>query len=309
MTIEEMEDVLDRLGIEVISIAGDEVKGHCPAHLSRTGKIDNNPSWSINAETGAHNCFSCKFRGNLATLIEYCQGIGFEEAKTWLDKGEKDLSKAYERLMTTAPIQTDYNPITESMLSAFKAPPVEALKSRGITAVAADYYEILWDEQRENWITVIRDPYSGKLLGWQEKGYRGRYFRNFPTGIEKSHTLFGYHQFNGGEIVVVESPLDVARLASVGVLGGVSTYGSAVSNSQLKLIRSAERVVFAMDNDEAGLVSSQALLDYAKSTGMECWFFNYSKTDMKDVGGMSKAEIMFGLENARHLIKGKKAFL
>ena len=309
MTNEEMEDVLDRLGIEVISITGSEIKGHCPAHFSRTGKLDNNPSWSINAETGAHNCFSCKFRGSLASLIEYCQGIGFEEAKAWINTGDINLSKAFERMMTPAPLEPQLNPITESMLSAFDSPPSDALKSRGITEVAANYYEILWDNRNENWITVIRDPYTHKLLGWQEKGYRGRYFRNYPTGVNKSATLFGYQQFNGGEMIIVESPLDVVRLASVGVFGGISTYGSAVSSSQLKLIRSAERVVFAMDNDEAGRVSSQALLDYAKAMGMECWFFNYSDTDMKDVGGMSKAEIMYGLENAKHSIHGRKAFL
>jgi len=43
--------------------------------------------------------------------------------------------------------------------------------------------------------------------------------------------------------------------------------------------------------------------------GFECWFFNYDNTDMKDIGGMSKAEILFGLDNARHSIHGKKAVL
>jgi len=28
---------------------------------------------------------------------------------------------------------------------------------------------------------------------------------------------------------------------------------------------------------------------------------------MKDVGGMSKAEIQYGLEKARHMVHGKKA--
>lgn len=309
MTIQEMENVLDRLGIKTISVTGSEIKGHCPAHLSRTGKEDHNPSWSINAETGAHNCFSCKFRGSLASLIEFCQGIGFEEAKAWINTGDMNLSKAFERLTTPVAIDIEFNPITESMLSAFIAPPDVALISRGITATAANYYEILWDDRKQNWITVIRDPYTGKLLGWQEKGFKGRYFRNFPTGVNKSATLFGYHQNNGGEMIVVESPLDVARLASVGILSGASTYGSAVSSTQLKLIRSAERIVFAMDNDEAGRVSSLALLEYVKAMGMECWFFNYSHTDMKDIGAMSKSEIMYGLENAQHSIKGKRAVL
>ena len=70
MTIEEMENILERLGIEIIGIHGDEIKGHCPAHLERKGKADSNPSWSINADTGVHNCFSCHFKGNVLTLIE-----------------------------------------------------------------------------------------------------------------------------------------------------------------------------------------------------------------------------------------------
>ena len=61
MTVEEMEDLLERLSIEVVSIHGDEIKAHCPAHLERKGREDTNPSWYINADTGVHNCFSCHF--------------------------------------------------------------------------------------------------------------------------------------------------------------------------------------------------------------------------------------------------------
>jgi len=39
--------------------------------------------------------------------------------------------------------------------------------------------------------------------------------------------------------------------------------------------------------------------------GKEAWFFNYSHTDMKDVGAMSKVEIESGLETAKHMVRGK----
>ena len=110
-------------------------------------------------------------------------------------------------------------------------------------------------------------------------------------------------------MVVVESPLDVARLASIGVLGGVAVCGSAVSKDQINLIRSSNHIIFAMDNDQAGLSSSSLLLEYSKSMGFDCWFFNYDQTDMKDIGAMSKSEIMYGLDNSRHSIYGKRAFL
>jgi hypothetical protein len=309
MTVEEMEDLLDRLGIEIVSITGDEIKGHCPAHLERKGKIDSNPSWSINADTGMHNCFSCHFKGSSISLIEYVQGYDLDTAKTWLNSGERDLTKAYERLTAPAPLVEESVRITESMLSAFTNPPVYALQTRGITPIAASYYKILWDSYNESWILPLRNPYNNQLIGWQEKWLKERRFNNYPPKINKSSSLFGYEQYRDGDMIVVESPLDCARLASVGIFGGVSTCGSGVSKDQINLIRGADKIIFAMDNDQAGLSSSSALLDYSKAMGFECWFFNYGDCNQKDIGGMSKDEILFGLNNARHSLYGKRAFL
>ena len=309
MTVEEMKDALDRLGIEIISISGDEIKAHCPAHLERKGKADSNPSWSINADTGVHNCFSCQFRGNLYTLVEYVNGVDLPTATAWVNSGERNLTKAFEKLLRPPVIQEQVIPVTESMLSAFVPPPAEALKSRGIRATAAHFYGILWNQQHNSWILPLRDPINNRLVGWQEKWAQERRFNNFPPKVSKSHCLFGYEQCLAEDMIVVESPLDVARLASVGVLGGVATCGSAVSIAQVNLIRSAKRVIIAMDNDAAGIKSSSEILELSTKMGFECWFFNYDNTDMKDIGGMSKEEIMYGLNTARHSIHGKKAFL
>ena len=307
MTVEEMEGVLDRLGIEVISITGDEIKGHCPAHLERTGKEDGNPSWFINADSGVHHCFSCGFRGSVNSLVEYTQGISYDDTKSWLGSGERNLSKAFARLLDRPVLEEVSNPITESMLSAFVNPPAEALASRGLTLSSAQKYEILWDKLKNTWIIPMRDAVTGELLGWQEKGYGNRYFMNFPKGMKKSTTVFGIQKYTRGTMVVVESPLDVVRLDSVGVPGGVATYGCAVSHAQVNVIRGADRIVFAMDNDKAGRKGSYELLDAAKQMGFEAWFFDYSNTDRKDVGGMSKAEILYGLEHAKHSMHGKRA--
>ena len=309
MTVADMEDLLDRLGIEIVSVHGDEIKAHCPAHLERKGREDTNPSWYINADTGVHNCFSCHFKGSVGSLVGYVQGVDSEMAKQWVNSGERNLTKAFEKLTTPTPLQEQSIPMTESMLSAFVTPPEFALKSRGITSVSADYYEILWNASNDSWILPMRDPYTNKLIGWQEKWFKERRFNNYHPKISKSSTLFGYMRYESSSMVVVESPLDVARLASIGVLGGVAICGSAVSREQINLIRSAEHIIFAMDNDQAGLSSSSTLLEYANLMGFECWFFNYNNTDMKDIGAMSKAEIMYGLENAKHSLHGKRAFL
>lgn len=309
MSVDEMEEFLERLGIEVISGRGDELLAHCPHHYEGT-KEDKNPSWWINADTGRHICFSCKFQGGLYTLVGVLQGVDQSEIKTWISSNERDLTKAFNKLIAPKPTPVEaYNPVTESMLSAFVIPPDDALISRGINQVAAEYYEILWDKTNLNWITVIRDPYTDRLLGWQEKGYGRRYFNNYPAGVNKSSTLFGYNKYTDGDMIVVESPLDVARLGSLKIFGGVSTYGSMVSMAQIHLIRAADRVIFAMDNDEAGRVASEKLLSLSKEIGFDAWFFNYSETTQKDIGAMSKNEIVFGLTNARHRIYGRRSFL
>jgi DNA primase len=101
-------------------------------------------------------------------------------------------------------------------------------------------------------------------------------------------------------MIVVESPLDVVRLESIGVTGAVSTYGSMISNTQLELIKEADEIVFALDNDESGMNSTKKMLEQ----NFEAWYFNYSNTDMKDVGAMSRLEILTGLDNARHSVHG-----
>ena len=65
----------------------------------------------------------------------------------------------------------------------------------------------------------------------------------------------------------------------------------------------SDRIIFAMDADEAGVASSMRLLEQTKQLNFEAWFFNYSHTDMKDVGAMSKAEIVTGIETAIHSIQ------
>jgi DNA primase len=305
MTVEEMKETLSRLGVEVISTRGDEIQGYCPAHEERTGKIDHNPSWWINADTGQHICFSCHFKGGLYTLISHVEKIEFDQARTWLGSTDSLMSRFNRILEDKKPALEETMVVSESMLKAFGAPPEHALYARGLTAEAAAKYELLWDYRGGNWITTIRNPLNNQLLGWQEKGFDRRHFKNQPAKVKKSQALFGYNQYKGGTMIVVESPMDVVRLASVGITGGVSTYGAIISVPQFNLLRGADRLLFALDNDDAGKASSLDMLSLCKDMGKEAWFFNYANTDMKDVGAMSKSEIESGIETAKHMARGK----
>ena len=305
MTIDEMTQTLERLGVQIVDTRGSEIQCYCPVHVKNKGREDRTPSFWINADTGANLCFSCGHKASLYTLVEMIQDVGYEEARSWVNSGEVNLSNKLQRIIKPEQVFEEITYITESMLAAFTVPPADALQARGLTAAAAAKHQLLWDVRHSNWITVIRDPLTNKLMGWQEKGHVSRYFKNQPAGVHKSSTLFGYNQYKGGDMILVESPLDVVRLDSVGIKGGVAAYGSAVSMAQFSLLRGADRVIFALDNDSSGLDSNKKLMELSTQMGMECWTFNYSQTDMKDVGGMSKSEIEYGLESAQHILRSK----
>jgi len=296
-----MESMLELMGIEVLSVRNGEIQARCPAHKERTGREDHNPSWFINVETGAHICFSCQFRGSFLYLIGYMNGyedngrMDFDRAKAWVEENT-GLADMLERAVT--PKQEEVLKIDPAMLFAFTEPPLHALRSRGLSRSAALECNLLWDEREDSWIIPVYDGYSGDLLGWQQKAYQGRFFKNQPTGMKKSRSLYGYRK-DDGPVVLVESPLDVVRLRSLGIYG-VASYGSHVSKDQLNLIKSSSKLIIALDNDQAGIESGNTIIGLMPELWFEGWFFDYSHTDQKDVGGMSKDEIMLGLENAKH---------
>jgi len=316
----DIKEVLNNLDIEIIRERGDEILCHCPLHVQNVGKEDRNPSFWINQETGANLCFSCGWKGSVFSLVGNVQKffeddgvIDYEQVKEWLANMQE---VSVEELGNRLKNMRDYVslpqplPMSEARLALFTAPPAWALEKRKLTAEACEKYEVLWD--KDKWIIVIRDPYTNELMGWQEKAEGKRDFKNRPTGIKKSHTLFGYKHMSTELIVLVESPLDVVRLESIGIHGAVATFGALVSDTQRKLLGRSVRVVAAFDNpriDDAGRKACESLLLNARKYGMEVTFFNYNGVEAKDPGDMLEEDIRFGIANARDMIFGERAYL
>lgn len=307
MTSIDVSSTLGGLGISGFA-RGDEFVAECPMHFQRTGKMDSHPSWSINLDTGLFLCFSCGYRGSIITLISDLKGVSFDEAKTLTVK--PDITDSIARIPGPQPIVSHRQTISESQIYRYSAPPKWALRRRHLTPEACDLYGVKWNFVSESWILPIRNPNDDSLLGWQEKSEVDRMFRNYPLGVKKSGTLFGYHAFQGGRMVVVESPLDAVRLHADGVTGAVATFGAIVSKLQLLLMSAADEVVFALDNpfkDEAGRKSSIELLKNTQGVLRSVRFFNYTDVDAKDPGDMTAEEILAGLETAKSRAFGKAA--
>jgi hypothetical protein len=315
--------VLDALGIEHDE-RGVESHALCPMHQVRTGRADNSPSWWINTETGMHICFSCGYKGNLLQLVcdinEFYKDVwgkdyayDYVAARLWLSQvSEIPVEKLLE-MIQALPNRIEAIPkpleMSEARLAVFVSPPAEELAKRGITAEVAEQYGILWDDKKKNWILPLREQENNKLMGWQEKGTVHRTFFNRPGGLQKSKTLFGIENQNEDVVIVVESPLDTAHMASAGVTGAVAICGSSISEEQVKLLRRSDKIIAAFDQDAAGYKASEELRKMARKYGLNLFFFSYPRGGAKDPGDLTADEIAWGIANAKSSILGESAYV
>lgn len=309
----DVEKVLISLDLPLAAQRGEEVNGFCPLHKKRTGKDDRHPSWWINTVTGAHICFSCGYKGNVYTLVRDLKGIDYHDAKEFIENQAEIPADSLLRRIKDLPhfVKPEEEPIgmSEARLAVYSEPPAFELKKRFLTAEAAKHHGVLWDVNHSAWILPIRHPDTYDLMGWQEKGASGRFFRNQPAGVKKSKTVFGVEVMATDILVVVESPLDVVRLRCAGVEGAISTFGAIVSEEQAKIMRRADKVIATFDKDEAGLKAAESMRPFARKYGLNLFFFDYTGIDVKDPGDMGVNEIHRGIENAKSYVLGKEAFV
>jgi DNA primase len=308
----DIEKTLLSLDLSLYAQRGAEVNGLCPMHKERTGKEDNHPSWWINTETGAHICFSCGYKGNIFTLVKDMLGVNLNGAKEFIKgKSGTPIDSLMKRLQELPQYIQAEEPIgmSEARLAVYTDPPEIELKKRFLKTESVTAHGVLWDKTNNAWILPIRDPDDFTLWGWQEKGARGRFFKNQPAGVKKSKTIFGIQIMDSvNTLIVVESPLDAVRLTGLGH-NAISTFGAIISEDQAKLMRRAPKLLAAFDNDKAGQSANEQILGFSKKYGMELSYFNYQGIDMKDVGDMTEEQINFGISNSKDMIYGKAAYL
>ena len=322
-----VEKALEALEIEYQD-RGENAQALCPMHERITGDPDHNPSWFIHLETGQHICFSCGYKGNLVQLVcdvkefytpswdsippQYDYNMGNKWLSSAIEVTIEELKQALGKIPQYISPPPRPVPMSEARLAIYVDPPQEALDARNITAEAAQHYGVQWNRNTQTWILPLRDPHFNKLMGWQEKGTVDRTFKNRPTGLQKSKTLFGLNVQREDIAIVVESPLDCVRIYSAGYEGAVATCGAIVSEEQAKLLRYSEKIIAAFDNpniDSAGKKASDQMREWARKFGMNLFFFNYGDSGKKDPGDMTNDEIQWGIENAKSAILGESAYV
>lgn len=316
----DLEEALEELGVRIWRTTDDEITAWCPGHPKRVGREERHPSWSVNRTTGLHNCYSCGFSGTFIDLVmEMLFPHDVFRAARWIRKFGINLARARDLTVIRADRvellpEDSQTMVPETRLAMYDEVPDWALDARMISREAVDLYGVRWDTKAEAWIIPVRMP-DGKLAGWQKKWQKRRRFMNEPKDMLKSLCLFGFDVFPVGEpAVMLESPLDVLRLYTVGFEGGLATYGAEVSLAQMQLVETVtDEVVSALDNDKDGRLHAEELrvgkwengvmTRRPFAQGMSVRFFNYEVTGSseKDLGGMEQDDmIVKGLYEAQH---------
>ena len=129
-----------------------------------------------------------------------------------------------------------------------------------------------YDRFRERVMFPIRNPrgqiigFGGRVMGAGEPKYL-----NSPEGplFSKGHELYGLYEAREGiretgRVLVVEGYMDVVMLHQYGCTYAVATLGTATTAVHItKLLRHADRIVFAFDGDSAGRRAAWRALENA----------------------------------------------
>jgi 5S rRNA maturation endonuclease (ribonuclease M5) len=294
-----IEAAVEALGITLVSNNGKNAKGYCPVHKERTGHDDTHPSWSINVNTGAWRCFSCGGVGALGHLVEAMGGnydgigdlivqVSVERARKFDDDDEAAPEKPIEY-------------VSERLFAKNPYPHESALERRDLDIDTAKLLNIRWDRKGMCYLLPMYS-FDGVLLGWQEKS--AGYFNNYPEGLRKAHSLFGYQAVRQAKrVVLVESQLDAARFWRYGI-ESVAQMGSALSVEQAHALEALDPgvVIIAMDHDKAGHAAAATASRRLSQCSVDVGYFTYTKRALKldrpDPGDLDSADLIEGVEHA-----------
>jgi DNA primase len=163
---------------------------------------------------------------------------------------------------------------------------VRYFEGRKITKESMVKFGLGYSEKQDS-VTVPMHNHEGMCLGFVARTIEGKEFKNTP-GLPKSKILFNLNRIKASSIVyIVESSFDAIRLDQVG-FPAVATLGANVSVSQIRLLEKYfNNVVLIADNDEAGVIMTEKLIE---KLGSMVTVVNLDKK-YKDIGDMDDESI------------------
>lgn len=285
-TDDQVERVLNGLGIETASQTESNFMIFCPFHNnSRT------PAGTVSKEKGLFFCFGCQTSKNLVEFVMAVSNRSYFESVRYIKQkdSETDISQLVNKKLYVAPEFVQFDEVLIKRLNnqALETPrAMNYFHGRRITEASVRKFDLGYSDKQDYVTIPIQSP-DGLTIGFVARSVDGKDFKNTP-GLPKSKVLFNLHRVRSSKFVyVVESSFDAIRLDQVG-FPAVATLGANVSSVQMNLLEKYfSDVILVADNDEAGSVMIDRILNKIGSK------VSVVKIDQKykDIGEMSDEEI------------------
>ena len=280
-TEDQIRRVLNGAGVDVEAEFGNELIVFCPYHNN-----NRTPAGEISKEHGRFFCFGCQTTKSLEEFIMFTSGRSYFETLRYIrSKGsEVNLESVINKTLYSPPDFVQYDEVLIKRLNnqALESPrAVRYFEGRKITKESMNKFNLGYSEKQDS-VTVPMHSPDGMCIGFVARTIEGKEFKNTP-GLPKSKILFNLHRVKTSNVVyIVESSFDAIRLDQVG-FPAVATLGANVSVSQIKLLEKYfNNVVLVADNDEAGTIMTEKLIE---KLGHIVTVINLDKK-YKDIGDM-----------------------
>ena len=285
-TEEQIRRVLNGAGLDIEAEFGNDFIIYCPYHNNtRT------PAGEVAKDSGLFFCFGCQTTKNLVELIMFTSNRSYFETVRYIKGKEQqsDIQTIVDKALYAPPDFVQYDELLIKRLNkqALDAPrAMNYFNSRRVTKESVIKFDLGYSEKQGSVTIPVHSP-DGMCLGFVARTIEGKEFKNTP-GLPKSKVLFNLHRVKSSSIVyVVESSFDAIRLDQVG-FPAVATLGANVSVSQIRLLEKYfNNVVLIADNDEAGGIMKDKLVE---KLGHLVTVISLDKK-YKDIGDMDDDEI------------------
>lgn len=308
MTEDQVQNILDSIGVEVQSETETNLMAFCPYHSNT-----HSAALSVSKETGVFHCFGagCNESGNLIKLITDTAKCNYFSALRMIEKYKGEPITLEQRLekinqdntLDEFPRKTIYA-LRQSYLSSEKAQ--KYMLTRKITPSTADHFELGYDKYDDKICVPVFGP-EGQPVGYVGRCIDEKKFKN-SWNLPTSKTLYNYHnarRTSEDAVIIVESSFDAMRVWQATKSPVVATLGGTFSDKHLQqLYRAFNCVILGVDNDPPGRKFATRIAKKCRDVGLQVKQATFSETELyparaKDFGDCSDNQIKQMISNAK----------
>ena len=280
-TKEQVYRVLIGAGIDIEAEYGTDYIVFCPYHNN-----NRTPAGEVSKDHGTFFCFGCQTTKSLIEFIMHTSNRTYFESIRYIKSKEQDISieDSVNKALVEKPEFVQYDELLIKRLTnqALESPrAVRYFEGRSITKDSINKFNLGYSEKQDSVTIPVHSP-DGMCIGFVARTVEGKEFKNTP-GLPKGKVLFNLHRIKASSTVyVVESSFDAIRLDQVG-FPAVATLGANVSAAQIRLLEKYfNNVVLIADNDDAGVIMRDKLIEKLGSIVTSV----YIDKKYKDIGDM-----------------------